>query len=162
MLRLDINLLFTVINLLVWYLLIRKFLFKPVNRVIEKREQAIASRYEEAKKAEDEAKAQKEKYEALEEGIRDEKAKVMQQAEEDARAAYRQIVAEANQKAEQILSDSRRSAEQEHAGMVRRAEREIRSMLSEAACESVRRETDNSGIYDQFLKKAGEANDTDR
>ena len=103
MLRLDINLLFTVINLLVWYLLIRKFLFKPVNRVIEKREQAIASRYEEAKKAEDEAKAQKEKYEALEEGIRDEKAKVMQQAEEDARAAYRQIVAEANQKAEQIL-----------------------------------------------------------
>ena len=36
MLRLDINLLFTIINLLIWYLLIKKFLFKPVNNIIAK------------------------------------------------------------------------------------------------------------------------------
>lgn len=44
MLKLDINLLFTVINLVVWYLLIKKFLFKPVNNIISKREEAIADR----------------------------------------------------------------------------------------------------------------------
>jgi len=48
MLKLDINLLFTVINLVVWYLLIKKFLFKPVNNIISKREEAIADRYREA------------------------------------------------------------------------------------------------------------------
>ena len=50
MLRLDFNLVFTVLNILIWYVLIRKFLFKPINDIISKREDAINSRYEEAKK----------------------------------------------------------------------------------------------------------------
>ena len=37
MLRLDWNLVFTVINLLILYVLMRKFLFKPVNEILEKR-----------------------------------------------------------------------------------------------------------------------------
>ena len=41
MLRLDINLVFTIINLLVLYFLMKKFLFKPVNNIIAQREEAI-------------------------------------------------------------------------------------------------------------------------
>lgn len=41
MLRLDINLVFTIINLLIWYAIIRIFLFKPINKVIYKRNAAI-------------------------------------------------------------------------------------------------------------------------
>ena len=37
MLRLDINLVFTIINLLVLYFLMKKFLFKPVNNIIAQR-----------------------------------------------------------------------------------------------------------------------------
>ena len=94
MLRLDINLLFTIINLLIWYLLIKKFLFKPVNNIIAKREEAIEGRYKEAEQEKLEAGQQKEKYEALQSGIQDEKAQVMKKAQEDARAAYQQIVEE--------------------------------------------------------------------
>ena len=61
MLRLDFNLVFTVLNILIWYVLIRKFLFKPINDIISKREDAINSRYEEAKKLQEEAQAEKEK-----------------------------------------------------------------------------------------------------
>ena len=68
MLRLDINLLFTIINLLIWYLLIKKFLFKPVNNIIAKREEAIEGRYKEAEQEKLEAGQQKEKYEALQSG----------------------------------------------------------------------------------------------
>ena len=39
MLRLDWNLLFTVINLLILYFLMKRFLFKPVNEILEKRQQ---------------------------------------------------------------------------------------------------------------------------
>ena len=99
MLKLDINLLFTVINLVVWYLLIKKFLFKPVNNIISKREEAIADRYREAEQEKVQAGEQKQKYEALQSSIQDEKTKVMQKAQEDAREAYRQIVDEANRKA---------------------------------------------------------------
>ena len=34
MLRIDINLLFTVINLIIIYVIIRKLLFKPVKKII--------------------------------------------------------------------------------------------------------------------------------
>ena len=81
MLRLDINLLFTIINLLIWYLLIKKFLFKPVNNIIAKREEAIEGRYKEAEQEKLEAGQQKEKYEALQSGIQDEKAQVMKKAQ---------------------------------------------------------------------------------
>lgn len=72
MLKLDINLLFTVINLVVWYLLIKKFLFKPVNNIISKREEAIADRYQEAEQEKVQAGEQKQKYEALQSSIQDE------------------------------------------------------------------------------------------
>ena len=38
MLRIDINLLFTVINLIIIYVIIRKLLFKPVKKIIAQRE----------------------------------------------------------------------------------------------------------------------------
>lgn len=38
MLRIDINLLFTIVNLLVLYFLMKKFLFKPVREVLAKRQ----------------------------------------------------------------------------------------------------------------------------
>ena len=141
MLRLDINLIFTIINLLIWYLLIKKFLFKPVNNIIAKREKAIENRYREVEQAKLEAGQQKEKYEA----------------QEDARAAYQQIVEEANKKAGQIIDDSKKTAELEHTKMVSRAEKEIRSLLFSAASEGMQKEENNSELYDKFLTKAGES-----
>ena len=42
MLQLNVNLLFTIINLVVLYLLLKKFLIKPVTDVMEKRKKLIA------------------------------------------------------------------------------------------------------------------------
>mgnify|MGYP000019932624 CR=1 FL=1 len=75
MLRLDFNLVFTVLNILIWYVLIRKFLFKPINDIISKREDAINSRYEEAKKLQEEAQAEKEKSVQYQNQIESEKAR---------------------------------------------------------------------------------------
>ena len=157
MLKLDINLLFTIINLVVWYLLIKRFLFKPVNDIIAKREASIAERYQEAEQAKTEAGEQKKQYEDLQSSIQDEKTKVMQKAQEDAREAYKQIVDEANQKAEQIVDDSKKAAELERTKMVDRAEKEIRSLLFEAASEGMQKQDNNSELYDKFLTKAGES-----
>ena len=41
MLKLDMNLLWTVVNVLIMYVLLRKFLFKPVQDVIAKRQQMV-------------------------------------------------------------------------------------------------------------------------
>ncbi len=42
MLRIDFNLVLTIINLIVLYLILRKFLFRPVMDIMEKREKMIA------------------------------------------------------------------------------------------------------------------------
>lgn len=157
MLRLDINLAFTALNLLIWYLLIRKFLFKPVNQVISSREEAIKSRYEEAQRLQEEAKAEKDKCRALQAGIEEEKDKVSAEAQKRGRAEYEQIVKDAQKKAEQIVEASKKEAELEKEKIVGRAEREIRALVMDAAVKSMESSDSDGALYDQFLTKAGEA-----
>ena len=76
MLRLDFNLVFTILNILIWYVLIRKFLFKPINNIITKREEALNARYDEVKQLQAEAKAEKDKSVQYQNQIESEKAKV--------------------------------------------------------------------------------------
>lgn len=155
MLKLDINLLFTVINLIIWYLLIRKFLFGPINQIIAKRKESIEESYAQAKKVEEAAREKELQCEALKKEIEAEKEKTLQKAQEDAQTAYQQIIDEANGKAEKLLEDSRRQAELAHEKMVSQAEKEIRTLLFDAAVNKVRGESDGA-VYEQFLTKAGE------
>ena len=59
----PLNLLFTVLNLLVLFLLMKKFLYKPVLGVIEKRKELIDQQFELAQGAKAEAAVLKEQYE---------------------------------------------------------------------------------------------------
>lgn len=156
MLRLDINLLFTAANLLIWYFLIRKFLFKPINAVISRREEAIASQYEKAQKLQEEAKAEKDRCAEFQEEIEKEKAAAVTEAKEKARSEYDRIVTEAREKAVQIVEASQKEAEQEKARIVGKAEQEIRSVIMDAAVRSMQSSKGDRALYDEFLTKAGE------
>ena len=57
MLKLDINLLWTVVNVLIMYALLRKFLFKPVQDVIAKRQQMVDASMADAQEAKNKAQA---------------------------------------------------------------------------------------------------------
>ena len=57
MLKLDINLLWTVVNVLVMYAVLRKFLFKPVQDVIAKRQQMVDANLADAETSKKEAAA---------------------------------------------------------------------------------------------------------
>ena len=56
------NILWTVVNLLVLYLVFKKFLFKPVMKVINAREDMIKQQFDDAKKSQEEADALKASY----------------------------------------------------------------------------------------------------
>ena len=62
MIQFNISLLFTIINLLVLYLLMRKFLFGPIMRVMDKRQTIIEEGLGNARKSQKEAEELKEKY----------------------------------------------------------------------------------------------------
>lgn len=156
MLRLDINLLFTAANLLIWYFLIRRFLFKPINTVLSRREEAIASQYTKAQELQEEAATEKNRCAEFQAEIEKEKAAAVTEAQENARNEYDRIVTEAREKAAQIVEASRREAEQEKARIVGKAEQEIRSVIMEAAVKSMQSSEGDHALYDQFLTKAGE------
>lgn len=64
MLKLDWNLLFTLINLIVFYFLMRKFLIKPITNIMEERKKLIENGLSQARQNQDEALKLKEQYEA--------------------------------------------------------------------------------------------------
>ena len=72
MIKIDINLVFTIINLLVLYLLMKKFLFGPIIKVMDVRKAMIDQQFAGAKEQEDQAKALKEQYEGALKSAREE------------------------------------------------------------------------------------------
>ena len=63
MIKIDINLVFTIINLIVLYLLMKKFLFGPIIGVMEKRKAMIDEQFASAEKTTTEANQLKGQYE---------------------------------------------------------------------------------------------------
>ena len=63
MLRIDLNLVWTIINVIILYLLLKKFLIKPVTAIMDKREQMVKQGLEGARAQESQAKELKVKYE---------------------------------------------------------------------------------------------------
>ena len=63
MLKIGWDLLFTAINIVMWYIIIKLFLFKPVNNILEKRRETINGKFNEAESAKQDAYALKAKYE---------------------------------------------------------------------------------------------------
>lgn len=156
MLRLDMNLVWTILNLLIWFLLIKKFLFGPINAVISKREEMIASRYAEAQKLQEEAQTERDRCREFQVQIEEEKKKAVTEAQENARTEYDRIVAEAEKKAEQIVDNSRKEAEIQKEKIVGKAEQEIRSLIMDTAVHSMQSSGSDGALYDQFLTRAGE------
>lgn len=85
MLNINIwDILWTVINLLVFYFLLRRFLFKPVLNMLDRREQIIKDDFDKAKKAADEAEELKAKYESELSSAHAEAAKIASTAKQRA------------------------------------------------------------------------------
>ena len=101
MLRLDWNLLFTVINLLFLYFLMKKFLFGRVNKVIEERRQLIEKQFADAKAAQDTADEMKAEYETKLAAAGEERENILAQAKAQAQAESERRLAETDAELEQ-------------------------------------------------------------
>ena len=102
MLRLDWNLLFTVINLLLLFVLMKIFLFKPVKNIIAQRQAEADKQFNEAAKKQAEADGLKAQYETSIANAKAEQTKAMQETMRHADAEYNRIVGDAKDTAKQI------------------------------------------------------------
>lgn len=162
MLRLDLNFVFTIINLIVLYLLMKHFLIGPVKAIIEKRQTQIEGQLTSASAAEAQARDLKVQYEEKLQTSYDEAAGIMAQARADAKAEYERVVADAGIKAGKIIENAQKAASMEQEKMLREAESQIAVLVMAATAKVIgtgSNEINNQSLYDQFLAKAGDSND---
>lgn len=159
MLRLDINLVFTIINLLIIYFIVAKFLFKPIKNILAKRQEEIDKQYADAKTAEDKAMELKQQYENSVKGIADEKAAAVNEARAKAGEEYDRIVADAKAEADKLVDNAKKLARQEQEKSVKQAQEQIADLVVEAAARVVASGQGSAAdreLYNQFLAKTGE------
>lgn len=159
MLRLDINLVFTIINLLVLYFLLKKFLFKPVNGIIEQREAAIKKQFEEAEETRRQADELKSEYSANLENAKTDANQLMIEAKEKARVEYDRIVKAADDEAVSRLQKAEVQIEEEKKKSLRSMENELEELILAAATKVVGEKVsveNNQKLYDDFITEMGE------
>ncbi|MDD6233583.1 MAG: F0F1 ATP synthase subunit B [Lachnospiraceae bacterium] len=159
MLRLDINLVFTIINLIVLFVLMRIFLFKPVNNIIAKREEAIRKQFDDADAAKKEAEDLKTEYEASLAGAKDESARLITEAKEKARGEYDRIVKSADEEVNKKIQKAQETIEEEKQKTMRNMQSEIQELVVAAATKVVGSQVqadDSSRLYDDFIAEMGE------
>lgn len=138
------NLLFTVINVLILYAVLKKFLFKPVEAIMEKRRELIACDLKEANESRKRA-----------EELIDEYERKLSQAKEESKGMVQNARAAAEQERENILDQTRREsgemlekAKAAIASQQERAQQEAREEIAGLAVLAARKILEAGGNYD--------------
>lgn len=162
MLKFDWNMLWTLINLILFFVLMRVFLFKPIKKTLDKRKELIAKQFNDAEDAEQAAQEKLAQYEEKLTSVEDEKKQIILDAKDSAKAEYGRIIDKAQADAQKLKEDARKQIEAESENAKRAAKEEIASLAMQAAEKvvgaNVSAKTD-SDIFDEFLNESSESND---
>ena len=127
------TMIFTWANLLILFLLLKKFLFKPVTKILDERAEEIENSNKQAEETNDKAISLKSGYEEKLLSARNEADGIIKSAVETADRRSESIVNEANEKVRYIMEKSQKQIEQDKQNAVTDAKREIASMAVDAA-----------------------------
>jgi ATP synthase F0 subunit b len=160
-LSINMGLVWTIINLIVLFLLLRHFLINPVSNIMEQRRKLIADGLQNAQDTQDEANRLKAEYEEALSGAKKESAEIVDKARIDARAEYDRIVGEAGAKAGNIIENAKENVRIEREQTMKELQSQIAGLAIASAEKIVGDKEQN--IYDQFLGKVGGTDeDTDK
>ena len=161
MISINLNLVWTIINLIVLYLLLKHFLIGPVTNIMEQRRKMIEDGFKNAQTAQDDANRLKQEYESALSGARQESVQIVEDARKSARAEYDRIVSEADEKAGSMIEAAKESVRTEREQTMKELKSRIAGLAAASAARIIGGHADekgNSALYDQFLREAGEGN----
>lgn len=159
MLKFDWNILWTVIDLIIFYVLMRVFLFKPIKKTLDKRKELIDKQFSGADEVQKQANELKARYEQELEGVEKEKKQILVDARDSAKAEYNKIIDRAQNDADKIKADAKKAADLETEKARRAVKEEIAALAMETAekvvGKNVNAQTD-SDLYDKFLSEGSD------
>lgn len=153
------SILVSLANLLIMFLILKRFLFKPVQKMMAARKQQVDQIYQEAKENRDSAINMKQEYEARLAAAREEADGLVRNAVQTAQRKGDAIVAEANSQASHLKQKAEQEIAQEKKQMLQDVRGEISDIAVSIASKVVEREVkkqDYDGFVDEFIKNVGE------
>ena len=147
-----------IVNLFIQVALIKKFLFKPINEILDKRRKMADKEIKEAREAKEEADSLKIQYEDSLTNAHAEAARIVSDAQKEAQNKADTLLREAEQEATGIKARAMADIEQEKKKAMNEAKDEIGSLAMEIAGKVVEKEikeSDHKKLIDDFITKVG-------
>ena len=161
MLKLDLNLLWTVVDVLILYVLLRKFLFKPIQNVLDQRQKTIEADIAAAQASKTEAAAALTTAQDKLRNVDNEAAVRREAYEKQAEVEKQQLLADAQKQADEIVAAGKAAVEIERQNKLREADAQA-TALARSMCEKLLKHNltaqDDDQLLDDLLQKAGAGN----
>ncbi len=156
------NIVISLLNLLILFWGVKKFLFKPVKKILEKRNNEINAQYEKASEAEEKAIKSKQKWEETLSGAKNEADSILTAATEHAKRRSEKIVEEAEEKAASMVRHAETEAELSYKKAQGKIKEEIVSVSEVLTEKMLGREInakDHKNLIDSFIEEIGDGDD---
>ncbi|PWN05986.1 F0F1 ATP synthase subunit B [Rhodohalobacter mucosus] len=154
-----------IINFLILIWLLKKFLFGPVMKVMEKRENKISSRLEEAKTRLEEAEKRANEYQSRIDNFEDEKNELMEEAKQKAELRKKELIENARAEVEKLSERWNESIRLEKESFLDELEKQafhqIIDIVEEVICNLSGSSLDEQAL-ETFLKKLENMSPDDR
>lgn len=158
MLNLNWDIIWTFVNILVLFVLLKLFLFKPVNAMIEKRRKLIDGQLSDAAQKQKEAEAEKQAYADRLKEAHAEAAEILKKAKAEAEAQYCMILERAERDAQKKPAEAEKKIALEHEQMLKNAKSEIAAVAVMAAQKLAVKHADaeaDSALLELLIQEAG-------
>lgn len=147
-------------NLFIQVLLIKRFLFKPVNEILKKRKEMADAEIQDAVKAKDEANAMKAEYEQNMQEAKNKANDILMTAQKTAAIQSEEMLKEASAQVAAIKAKAEKDIAQEKRKAVNEIRSEIGDMAVEIAGKVIEREIceeDHERLINDFISNVGDA-----
>ena len=154
-----------IVNFLILVFLLKRFLYNPVIRVMDRREQRISDRLERARAREEEAESRAEEYEQAQQALAAKRDRQLQAAREEAETTRRRLLDEARAEVAERRAQWREALASEQKSI----ERSLHRQVAESVTDIARRVLDDladqaleATIFDHFLARLEAEGDISR
>ena len=145
-----------VFNVIVLFILLRIFLFKPINKIKSERTRTIQDNLDSAQRAKEEAEELRQQYEGSISEAKEKANQIIMKAHEDAESERSAIIKKSQEEADKIVDDADKAIENERKRVLRQAQSQIADLAIEAASKIIGENVDdekNRRLVDQFLSE---------
>lgn len=154
----DWTLVFTIVNTLILFFVLKHFLYDKVKKVLDDRKNEVSKIYDDANSANQNAQELKQTYEAQVATAREQAGEIVNNASARAQLKYDEILNDAQKKASSTLLRAQEQIEADQKRAVKDAKNEIADLAIGAAQRIIEKEIDpktHEQLIEDFIKNGG-------